>query len=129
MYLTGAVWSEEGKGSGKAGEIRDGVLEEAGKAPVEQAVAQFVFEFSKGPTLQMFKDDTAQQTIRGDSWPSKVLGTQAPAAELLRSQLQESAVMQQCIQFVQGHVLDGGHLFGEGEVKQRRLPGGAADHA
>src|SRR2546427_4532201 len=82
MDLTGALRSKEGESPGKTREVRDGIFEEASKPPIEQAVAQFVFEFSEGPALQMFEHDAAQQTIRSNAWPAKVLGTEAPPPSL-----------------------------------------------
>src|ERR1035437_852492 len=60
MDLTGAFRSKEGKGPGKAGEIRDGIFAEASKPSVEQAVTYFVFQLAEGPALQMLEHDTTQ---------------------------------------------------------------------
>src|SRR2546427_12630948 len=120
MDLTGALRSKEGESPGKTREVRDGIFEEASKPPIEQAVAQFVFEFSEGPALQMFEHDAAQQTIRSNAWPAKVLGTEAPSPKFIRGQLQQLAVLEQFIEFIEGNVLDGGHFFGESEVEERR---------
>src|SRR6266404_1909346 len=128
MNLTSTVGPKDCKSPRKTREIRDGIFKEASKPSVEQAVAQFVFEFPEGPAFQVLEDDTAQQTIGSDSRPAKILRTKASPAQLLGSQLQQFAVLQKCIQLVEGYVLDGRHLFSESEIEQRGLSVGAADH-
>ena len=126
MNLTGALGAKQSKGPGKTGEIGDGVFKKAGKAPVEQAVAQFVFEFAEGPAFEVFEHDAAQQAVGGDSGPAEIFGTKTPSAQFFGTKRQECVVLEQQVDLVEGDVLDGGHLFGESEEEQRRLPVGVA---
>jgi hypothetical protein len=128
MDLTGALGAKQSKGSGKTGEIRDGVLKKTGKTPVEQAVAQFVFELAEGPVFEVFEHHATQQAVGGDSGPAEIFGTKTPPAQFFGAEAQQLVVLEQQLDFVEGDVLDGGHLFGESEEEQGRLPVSVAYH-
>ena len=128
VNLTSALGAKQSEGSPEAGVIGDRIFKKAGKATVEQTVPQFVFQLAKRPAFEVFEHDAAQQSIGSDSGPTKVFGTEAPPAQFFRAEAQELVVLEQQVDFIEGDVLDGGHLLGEGEEEQRRLPDGVTYH-
>src|SRR6266404_4819972 len=123
-----SVLAEKAKGARKTGKIGDGILIEASKSAIKETGPQFSFQLPEGPVFEVFQGDATQEPVRSNGGAAEIGRTSATLGQGLSGQIDQGAVVQQFIQRIEQIVGDSRGLLREGEVEQRSLARGTADH-
>jgi hypothetical protein len=129
MDGVGHFRGEQGEGAAEGTEIGSEVGVETGEVAVDEAAAQFPFQFAEAPALEMFDDATTQEAIGRDAVPSGAGRGGITLAQALPDEVDQVGVLEQAIDGIEEIVAEQRGLPVQRSEEKPGLTGGGRNHA